>query len=131
MTATLKLLGGMSLEDESGPATGQVAQRRRLALLAVLGASRSSVSRDRLVGLLWPELDAEGARHRLSDSVCVTRRALGEAAIVTAGDDVRLDEAHVSVDVRAFERALDAGALEDAIALYSSDSDCGRRGPPS
>lgn len=119
MTETLHLLGGMSLEDESGAATGQVAQRRRLALLAVLGASRSSVSRDRLVALLWPELDAEAARHRLSDSVYVIRRALGKAAVVTAGDDVWLDAIQVRVDVREFERALDAGALEEAVALYS------------
>ena len=119
MTATLKLLGGMSLEDESGPPTGQVVQRRRLALLAVLGASRSAMSRDRLVALLWPELDAEGARHRLSDSVYVIRRALGEDAVVAAGDDVRLDDALVRVDVREFERALDAGSLEEATALYA------------
>ena len=91
MTATLKLLGGMSLEDGTGPLAGQVAQRRRLALLAVLATSRSTVSRDRLVALLWPELDAEGARHRLSDSLYVARRALGDGAIVTEGDDLRLD----------------------------------------
>ena len=118
MTATLKLLGGMSLEDEDGPMTGQVVQRRRLALLAVLGASRSAVSRDRLVALLWPELDAEGARHRLSDSVYVIRRALGDETIVTAGDDVRLDDTRVRVDVRELERALDGGSLEEAAALY-------------
>jgi len=119
MTETLQLLGGMSLEDESGPATGQVAQRRRLALLAILGASRSSVSRDRLLALLWPELDAESARHRLSDSIYVIRHALGKAAVVTAGDDVRLDAIQVRVDVRDFERALDAGALEEAVGLYT------------
>ena len=119
MTATLKLLGGMSLEDEGGLATGQVVQRRRLALLAVLGASRAPVSRDRLVALLWPELDAEGARHRLSDSVYVIRRALGEGAIGTTGDDVRLDDTNVRVDVRDFERALDAGTLEEAVSLYT------------
>ena len=119
MTATLKLLGGMSLEDEGGAATGQVVQRRRLALLAVLGASRAAVSRDRLVALLWPELDAEGARHRLSDSVYVIRRALGEAAVATAGDDVKLDDTNVRVDVRDFERALDAGTLEEAVPLYA------------
>ena len=119
MPQTLQLLGGISLEDESGRATGQVAQRRRLALLAVLGASRSSVSRDRLVALLWPELDAESARHRLSDSVYVIRRALGKAAVVTEGDDVRLDAIKVRVDVRDFERALDAGAPEEAVDLYT------------
>ena len=116
---TLKLLGRLSLADSNGPVTGQITQRRRLAFLAILGASpRATVTRDRLVALLWPELDAEGARHRLSDSLYVARRALGDGAIVTEGDDLRLDEAHVDVDVRAFERALDAGETELAIAQY-------------
>jgi DNA-binding SARP family transcriptional activator/TolB-like protein len=115
---TLKLLGGLSLSDSSGPVAGQITQRRRLAFLAILGASpRATVTRDRLVALLWPELDAEGARHRLSDSLYVARRALGDDAIVTVGDDLRLDE-HVDVDVRAFERALDAGETACAIAHY-------------
>ena len=116
---TLKLFGGLSLSDSNGPVAGQITQRRRLAFLAILGASpRATVTRDRLVALLWPELDAEGARHRLSDSLYVARRALGDAAIVTEGDDLRLDEAHVDVDVRAFERALDAGETALAIAQY-------------
>lgn len=119
MTASLKLLGGMALQDSGRPLTGQIAQRRRLAVLAILGASRSPVSRDRLVAAVWPELDAEGARHRLSDSVYVARRALGEAAIQTLGDDVWLDDQQVEVDVRAFERALDEGALERAVGLYA------------
>ena len=119
MTVTLKLLGGMSLSDSSGPLTGQITQRRRLAFLAILGVSpRATASRDRLVALLWPELDGEGARHRLSDSLYVARRALGDEAIVPVGDDLRLDEERVEVDVRAFERALDAGESEQAISLY-------------
>jgi len=116
---TLKLLGRLSLSDSNGPVTGQITQRRRLAFLAILGVSPgATVTRDRLVALLWPELDAEGARHRLSDSLYVARRALGDGAIVTVGDDLRLDEAHVDVDVRTFERALDAGETARAIAKY-------------
>jgi DNA-binding SARP family transcriptional activator/tetratricopeptide (TPR) repeat protein len=116
---TLKLLGRLSLSDSNGPVTGQITQRRRLAFLAILGASpRATVTRDRLVALLWPELDAEGARHRLSDSLYVARRALGEEAIVTEGDDLRLSEEHVAVDTRAFERALDAGETALAMAQY-------------
>jgi DNA-binding SARP family transcriptional activator/TolB-like protein len=116
---TLKLLGRLSLADSDGPVTGQITQRRRLAFLAILGASpRGTVTRDRLVALLWPELDAEGARHRLSDSLYVARRAFGDEAIVTEGDDLRLNEAHVEVDVRTFERALDAGETALAIAQY-------------
>jgi DNA-binding SARP family transcriptional activator len=120
VSVTLKLLGGLSLEDSKGPLTGQITQRRRLAFLAILGASaRGSASRDRLVALLWPELDAEGARHRLSDSLYVARRALGETAIVPMGDELRLDDAQTRVDVREFERAIDEGQIERAVALYS------------
>jgi len=116
---TLKLLGRLSLSDSNGPLTGQITQRRRLAFLAILGTSpRATVTRDRLVALLWPELDAEGARHRLSDSLYVARRALGDEAIVTEGDDLRLSEEHVAVDTRAFERALDEGETALAIAQY-------------
>ena len=76
MMVTLKLLGRLSLSDSKGPLTGQIAQRRRLAFLAILGASpAATVTRDRLVALLWPELDAEGARHRLSDSLHVAGKA--------------------------------------------------------
>src|SRR3954451_3594864 len=116
---TLELLGGLSVSDSNGPLSGQIMQRRRLAFLAILGASpRATVARDRLVALLWPELDAEGARHRLSDSLYVARRALGDEAIVTVGDDLRLSEEHVQVDTRAFERALDTGETAVAIAHY-------------
>jgi DNA-binding SARP family transcriptional activator/TolB-like protein len=119
MMVTLKLLGRLSLSDSNGPVTGQITQRRRLAFLAILGASpAATVTRDRIVALLWPELDAEGARHRLSDSLYVARRALGDRAIVTQGDDLSLNQAHVHVDVRAFERALDAGETALAIAQY-------------
>src|SRR3954451_14487032 len=117
---TLKLLGRLSLSDSNGPVTGQITQRRRLAFLAILGASpRATVTRDRLVALLWPELDAEGARHRLFDSLYVARRALGETAIVPMGDELRLDETRIRVDVRDFERALDEGELALAVELYS------------
>lgn len=115
----LRLAGWRSLQDDNGPLSGQITQRRRLALLAVLAVSRTPISRDRLVGILWPELDSEGARHRLSDSLYVVRRALGDAAVTTVGDDVWLDDTHLSVDVRAFDRVLDTGALEPAIALYT------------
>lgn len=116
---TLTLLGRLALSDSNGPVTGPITQRRRLAFLATLGVSpRATVTRDRLVALLWPELDAEGARHRLSDSLYVARRALGDEAIAAEGDDLRLDDALVHVDVRAFERALNSGDTALAIAHY-------------
>jgi hypothetical protein len=43
-------------------------------------------TRDKLVGLLWPERDDERARHLLSQSLYVLRGAVGEDAVLSTGD---------------------------------------------
>jgi DNA-binding SARP family transcriptional activator/TolB-like protein len=117
---TLRLFGGALLEGPGGPLGGRVAQRRRLALLAVLVLARDRpVSRDRLLGLFWPESDAERARHSLADSLYQIRRELGEAAVLTSGDDVMLNAERVRSDVAAFEAALAHGDAEAAVQRYA------------
>jgi DNA-binding SARP family transcriptional activator len=97
-------------------------QRRRMALLAVLANStHESLSRDRVIGLLWPECDDRTARHLLADSVYVLRRALGAGAIVTSADELRLSSDHVCVDVAGFRQALAAERWAEALALYRGD----------
>ncbi|HSL69167.1 MAG TPA: hypothetical protein VK864_02950, partial [Longimicrobiales bacterium] len=55
----LSLLGGCSLEGATGPVSGRVAQRKRLACLVLIAAAgRRGVTRDKLIALLWPEADA-------------------------------------------------------------------------
>jgi DNA-binding SARP family transcriptional activator/tetratricopeptide (TPR) repeat protein len=115
----LKLLGGALIEGPAGPMSGRVAQRRRLALLACVAASRGRpISRDKLMALLWPEADPDRARHLLSDSIYLIRKELGDAAVVTAGADLRLDQSVISSDVAEFEQALLEGRLEEAAILY-------------
>jgi DNA-binding SARP family transcriptional activator/Tfp pilus assembly protein PilF len=93
-----------------------------MALLAVLASSTDKpLSRDRLVGLLWPESDERTARHLLADSVYVLRRTLGTGAIVATGEELRLCTEHVSVDVADFRRALAAERWPDALSLYRGD----------
>jgi DNA-binding SARP family transcriptional activator len=97
----LKLLGGAVIEGPAGPLTGRVAQRRRIALLACIAASRGRpVSRDKLMALLWPDATPERARHLLSDSIYLVRKELGETAVVATASDLRLDDEVVSSDVR-------------------------------
>ena len=68
----LRLFGGASLEAASGPLSGRATQRRRLALIAILALEHPrAVTRDRLVAWLWPEDDAERARHLLRDSLYI------------------------------------------------------------
>jgi len=82
-------------------------QQRRLALLALIAASPGqSISRDRLLGLLWPERDEHSARHLLADSLYVLRRTLGDDAIVASGESLRLSPDLVWSDVVEFRTAL-------------------------
>ena len=116
---SVKLFGGASLEGPAGALTGRAAQRHRLALLALLASSGSGVTRDKLTAYLWPEADEERARHLLSNSLYMLRQALGEEALISAGDVVRLDAARVRADVRDFEDAIGRGELARAVGLYT------------
>jgi TolB-like protein/DNA-binding SARP family transcriptional activator/tetratricopeptide (TPR) repeat protein len=120
---TLKLLGGACLEGADGPLTGRVTQRRRLAVLALLAMSRrQGLGREKLAATLWPESDGDRARHLLSDTVYVINRALGGSggdAVIAAAGELRLRSGAFACDARAFEDAVDSGALENAVRLYT------------
>jgi TolB-like protein/DNA-binding SARP family transcriptional activator len=117
---TLKLLGGASLEGPDGPLTGRVSQRRRLALLALLAASRRpGLSREKLAATLWPDSDGDRARHLLSDTVYVINRALGGEVVSAAGDELRLRRDRLACDARAFEDALELGSVEEAVRSFT------------
>jgi DNA-binding SARP family transcriptional activator len=93
-----------------------------MALLTLLASSpHESVSRDRIVGLLWSESDERIARHLLADSVYVLRRALGAGVIAASGDELRLSAEHVRADVADFRHALAERRWADALSLYRGD----------
>lgn len=116
----LKLLGGVLLSGPDGPVSGPATQQRRLALLALIGsAGDRGRSRDQLIGLLWPDADPGEARPNLSHSLYALRKALGQDAVRTVGEYVRLEPIHVEVDSRMFGKAVRAKELERAAALYA------------
>jgi TolB-like protein/DNA-binding SARP family transcriptional activator/Tfp pilus assembly protein PilF len=119
--AYLRVLGGLSIEADADTAlTGRAAQRRRLAILALLASAPSRcLSRDKLIGYLWPEQDEEQARHRLSVAVYDLRKALGEKALLTHGEDLCLDSGIVRSDLAAFEEALERQSYDRATELYA------------
>ncbi|TFH62120.1 MAG: hypothetical protein E4G90_09430, partial [Gemmatimonadales bacterium] len=116
----LRLFGGISLHARSGAAVPErVVQQRPLAVLALLAVAREGGStRDKLIGYLWPESEKERARHRLADVVYLIRKSLGEDAVLSAGDMLRLNAAVVQSDVGAFLDALDSKDRETAVELY-------------
>lgn len=119
MIPILRLFGGAALFTSDGqPIGGAAAQPRRLAVLALLAdAWPSAVTRDRLVGILWPDQDETGARRLLTQALYELRRELGPF-VRGAGRDVTLDADMLRVDLLEFREALAAGDLERAVECH-------------
>lgn len=119
VTAELHLLGGAALRNADGAlVAGAAAQPRRLAVLAVLAdAWPAPVTRDRLVGLIWPDQDEQGARRLLTQALYALRRELGDCTSAS-GRDVALNLAGLQVDLIEFRRALAEGDVQRAAGLY-------------
>jgi TolB-like protein/DNA-binding SARP family transcriptional activator len=121
-TFYLRLFGTPSImaDDGKGAAlSGRVAQRHRLALLALVSmAPGQRLSRDKLIAYLWPESDSEQGRNLLKVSTYVIRTTLGETALMSEGDDLRLTADVVRTDAAEFDAALTRGDHAGAVALY-------------
>ncbi len=115
----LKTLGSTLIEGPNGVLTGAASQRRRLALLALVAAGRGGISRDRLVGLLWPESDEERARHALSQLIYALRRDLGADVVSGGTTALALDSSVLSSDVGDLQQAFDAGHFDEVAELYA------------
>ncbi|HYW08825.1 MAG TPA: BTAD domain-containing putative transcriptional regulator [Longimicrobium sp.] len=118
----LVLLGTVDLRAESGRTDDAVlAQPRRTALLAYLALARPRgfQRRDALRTRFWPEMEPERGRAALRSAVHFLRQSLGDGVVVGRGqEEVELAGEAFECDVFDFERALAAGRLEEALALY-------------
>lgn len=126
MSIRLTLLGPPNLAGSVAEPSSirRASQSRRLALLALIASATAegeSVSRDRLLGLLWPDCDERGARHLLADSLYVLRRSLGDGAIVATSGALRLSTDILSTDIVEFRAALAEQRWFDALQLYRGD----------
>lgn len=117
----LQLFGRPSIKVEGGDLLkGAAAQRRRVALLALLAlAGQRGVSRDKVLGYLWPENDIEHARNLLNVAVYALRKSLGEEGIISDAEGLRLNTSIVGSDVADFEAAIASGEREAVVPLYS------------
>ena len=110
----------MTLERGSAQLTGAATQRRRLAILALLAvAGERGMSRDKLVGYLWPETDTKRARHVLNQLVYAQRQQFGPDDLLAGRKTLRLNDRVIWTDVGEFDQALAAGEDERAVTLYA------------
>jgi DNA-binding SARP family transcriptional activator/TolB-like protein len=116
----LKTLGGLRIIAGDDSVAGPATQRRRLALLALIAAHGTrGLSRDKVLGYLWPDAEPERARAALAQALYGIRKDLGAAdPFGTAAADLRLDRDQLDSDVCRFRDALTDGRFEAAVALY-------------
>lgn len=120
MSWYLRLLGGLRLEQNGVPLQGKAAHRRRLAVLALLASSPTrSMTRDRIIAHLWPEVDTDGGRKLLSESVYVLRRTIGEDALQNVGAELLLNRSRVRTDLDELEAALHRMDMAAAATAYA------------
>src|SRR5213596_2854541 len=115
----LRTFGGLSITVDGAVANGAATQRKTLALLALLAATKHGISRDKLIAYLWPESDAKHGRSLLKQACYALRRDLHTPELFLGGTELRLKPDAVSSDVQTFEDALERRDAAQAIALYT------------
>jgi DNA-binding SARP family transcriptional activator/TolB-like protein/Tfp pilus assembly protein PilF len=117
--AYLRLLGGACIVEDGDVLSGRAAQKHRLAILALLAAATGrALTRERVIGLVWPDKDEERGRHLLSVALYEIRKELGEDVLSSRSDEIVLDPELLPADIDDFEAAFEAGDTHRAIALY-------------
>ena len=115
----LKTFGALALVARGEGSKSVRIPRRPLAVLAVLAAEGGAgITRDRMIGLFWPDKPESNARALLAQALHVARNALG-AVVVDGGTALQLDPQVLPSDVEEFEFALESGDLSAAVSLYA------------
>lgn len=124
-TIELFLLGGVELRGiDRKLADRLLAQPKLTALLAFLALSpeQRPQRRDRIVALLWPELDQAHARAALRKGVHALRAALGQDVVRSRGDEeIGLAVPPVWCDAVELATAADSGRMLQAVTLHQGE----------
>ncbi len=116
----IRTFGGLSVARDGVIMTGAAAQRRRLAILALLArGGERGVAREKIIALLWPDHDEERARRTLNQALYALRRDLGDDDVITGQQTLLLDPDRITADTILLDQALQANRPEEAAALYT------------
>ena len=114
----LKTFGALAIVRDGEVAEDVRIQRRQLSLLVVLAADGGGVTRDRLLGLFWPDRDNDRARHLLDQALYAARRALGADVVLEVQSTLQLNPSVLVSDLAEFRQAIERGDLDAAVAAY-------------
>src|SRR5438552_246323 len=109
---------------EPASADRLLAQSKITALLAFLALSPEGrmQRRDRLVGLLWPELDQARARGALRKAIHAVRATIGHDAVRARGDEeLGLDGSLFWCEATDLAASAEKGHLQRAVQLYRGE----------
>lgn len=121
----LRLLGTVDVTEAGGGSRHDLLRLpKRVAVLAYLASPVPGTwhRRDALVGVFWPEHDQVRARNALRNAIYVLRQHLGDAAILSRGDEeVAVNPAVVRTDLAEVRAALTRGDAVAALAGYGGE----------
>jgi len=124
----IRVLGTLAIHTPAGDAPAvALTQPKRFALLLYLALAEPAgpKSRDSLLALLWPEADAESARHSLRNALYGLRQTMGEGAIVAREKQVdgylSLDPSAIRCDALEVRRLVAEQKWEEAVAAWGGD----------
>lgn len=115
----IRCLGQLSVFRDDQLIGGATAQRRRLAVLALLTYfGEKGCTRDKVIALLWTDTEEERARRIVSQALYALRRDLGSDTAIDGLHELRLAASEVTSDLDDFRRAVVAGEPESAAGVY-------------
>jgi adenylate cyclase len=114
-----RALGRPVVEGPEGTLGGAAAQRKPLALLALLAvAGARGISRDKILGYIWPETPMDRATHRLTQVLYSLRHQLQADDLFLGNTDLSLNPDLVSTDLADFHQALASRCPDRAVGFY-------------
>jgi DNA-binding SARP family transcriptional activator/tRNA A-37 threonylcarbamoyl transferase component Bud32 len=109
-------LGASSIRQDGAERKGLSGHKQKLALLSYI-AVEGPVSRDKLLGMFWPEKPEGKASHSLSQALHALRKELGEDCLLANGGQVDLGDT-VTVDVKRMQAAGQQERWDEVVELY-------------
>ena len=115
----INALGSFAVIGDNGPLAGAVTQPRRTAILALIARSGDrGISREKILGYLWPDSEDEHGRRVLTRALSALRADFGAEDVILGQAELRLNPAVIACDVAEFEDALAESDLDRAATLY-------------